>query len=123
LRRRALALGTALLVLGACQPAAAPRAGPEAAAVPSVAAMPRIVETNCAACHDVAGLDQSPYGAAPSFTDIANQQAMTRASLIRFLKDAHNYPDIMDVELNEAEAEAVADYILTLRSDEYRSPY
>jgi hypothetical protein len=36
-----------------------------------------------------------------------------------WLTDAHNYPEIMDFDLDPLQVEDIADYILTLRSDDY----
>ena len=44
---------------------------------------------------------------------------MTRATLVTFLSDAHNYPMQMDVDLVEEDIELIADYMLSLQSDDY----
>lgn len=39
--------------------------------------------------------------------------------LLDWLTDAHNYPEIMDFDLDPLQVEDIADYILTLRSGDY----
>ena len=51
--------------------------------------------------------------------DIANRPGLREGSVASWLKDAHNYPEQMDVDLSEEDAEALADYMLTLRSVDY----
>ena len=44
---------------------------------------------------------------------------MTKATLVSWLTNAHNYPEDMDFDLEPTQAEDIADYILTLRSNDY----
>ena len=107
---------TASLALAAC--ATLPAEAPE----PQVNGMDRsaFVQGACAGCHAVEAGYLSPNPAAPSFEAIANRDGLTRASLAAFLADAHNYPVDMDFTLDQAEVEAIADYVLLLRDDSYR---
>jgi mono/diheme cytochrome c family protein len=86
----------------------------------TLAEPPVLVQATCAACHAIAPGTRSPIPEAPTFERIANLDGLTRETLIVFLGDTHNYPDIMDVDLSREDIELVADYMLTLRRDDYR---
>jgi len=110
----------ALLALAACQPAAVTPT--PAVAQPEVAQsdVPMLVATTCSNCHAIRAGELSPLARAPSFVDIANAHGVTHDTLVAFLSDAHNYPDVMDVEPDANDVEAIANYMLTLRSEDYR---
>lgn len=116
----------ATLVVAACQPlgpatnAWTPEASRFQAAGATTARMPVIVSTNCRGCHAPVRHLASPNPTAPSFADIANMEGLTRNTLAAFLRDAHNYPDQMDMELTDQEVGEIVDYILTLRDPLYR---
>lgn len=97
---------------------------PRAVATPeTLGEMPVLVSATCAGCHAVEPDTLSPVADAPTFTDIANSEGLTRETLIAYLGDAHNYPDQMDVDLDEADIEVIADYLLSLQTPDYhRTP-
>ncbi|MBX9761088.1 MAG: cytochrome c [Beijerinckiaceae bacterium] len=79
----------------------------------------RIARESCAQCHVVEGAGDStgkagPAGrAAPPFAAVARMPSTTSVSLKVFLKTTHGaMPDII---LSEAEIDALAAYILSLR--------
>jgi mono/diheme cytochrome c family protein len=113
-------LPIALLALAACQPAAV--APSPSAAQPRIARddVPMLVATTCSNCHAIRAGELSPLARAPSFVDIANSHGLTHDTLVAFLSDAHNYPDVMDVEPDADDVEAIANYMLTLRREDYR---
>jgi len=128
-------LCTAILVLGlaACQTPPASGGGADSSPVAQPAASPdghaapqreigdtAFIQATCADCHAIRPLELSPNPEAPSFADIANREGLTAKTLSAFLKDAHNYPDAMDFDLNAARADALTAYILTLREENYR---
>lgn len=80
---------------------------------------PIFVTAICGDCHAVKTNEISPNPQAPGFADIANSPGVTRETLVAFLSDAHNYPMQMDVDLVEEDIELIADYMLTLQTDEY----
>lgn len=84
------------------------------------AKMPAVVRTSCRGCHAPVRHLASPNPAAPSFADIANMEGLTRNTLAAFLRDAHNYPEQMNMELSKEEVNEIVDYILTLRDPLYR---
>ena len=112
-------MALASLLLAGCQsagPVAAPAAPPSTAAADAV---PDYVTAICGECHAVKDNAVSPNPQAPGFADIANSPGLTRDTLVTFLSDAHNYPMQMDVDLVDEDIEVIADYMLTLRSDDY----
>ncbi|QIG54166.1 cytochrome c [Altererythrobacter sp. BO-6] len=78
------------------------------------------VQAACGGCHSVEATGLSPNPLSPPFADIANRQGLTRATLVTWLTDAHNYPEVMDFDLDPPQVEDIADYILTLRGEDYR---
>ena len=74
----------------------------------------------CGGCHAVEPPDLSPNPMSPPFADIANREGLTKSTLISWLTDAHNYPEMMDFDLDPDQVDDIASYILTLRSDDYR---
>lgn len=83
---------------------------------------PAFIEAVCGDCHAVRVNGISPRPEAPGFEDIANSPGLTRETLVNYLSDAHNYPMQMDVDLDQTDIDLVADYILTLQSDDYVKP-
>ena len=114
-------MALASLLLAGCQsagPVAAPAAAPSTAAA-DADAVPDYVTAICGECHAVKDNAVSVNPQAPGFADIANSPGLTRDTLVTFLSDAHNYPMQMDVDLVDEDIEVIADYMLTLRSDDY----
>ena len=44
-----------------------------------------------------------------------SRPGVTVKTLSSYLRDAHNYPEAMDFELTRQQADALAEYMLTLR--------
>jgi hypothetical protein len=44
---------------------------------------------------------------------------LNERTLAAWLSDAHNYPEKMDFDLNPSQVEALADYLLTLKDENY----
>ena len=78
------------------------------------------VQAACGGCHAVEEPGLSPNPASPPFADIANRKGLSHETLVTWLTDAHNYPEVMDFDLDPPQVDDIADYILTLRSDKYR---
>ena len=117
----------ALTGLGACQTAYEEQG---TGAQTSVAAPSDVAHDNplafaqgaCGGCHAVEKPWLSPNPASPTFADIANREGVTEDTLQAYLTDAHNYPMVMDFDLDPEQAEELAHYILTLRDPDYRKP-
>ncbi|MEM1195335.1 MAG: hypothetical protein AAGH57_04475 [Pseudomonadota bacterium] len=109
-----LALAPALaLALGACQLA------PARTSASSATPIPAFVQGVCGDCHGVEPPFLSPNEDAPGFDAIANSAGLTDESLTQWLIDAHNYPELMEFALTEDEARQVADYMVSLQSEDY----
>ena len=116
----ALCLG---LGLSACQQV--PLAEPVAPVVPlsgEAAKGEALARASCAGCHGVARYRTSPNPSAPSFAAIANQEGLTAATLSTWLRDAHNYPGEMQVQLDARQVDDLVAYMLTLQDPNYRPP-
>ncbi len=88
-------------------------------AAPGEDGVPLLINSTCRSCHAVTTDAISPHPRAPTFVDIANTPGLTRETLTTFLGDAHNYPDQMDVDLDAADIAIIAEYMLTLQSEDY----
>jgi len=107
------------LLLGACQHAEPP----VAEIAPENREAHALAQAACAGCHSVEAMGLSPNPDAPEWPVIANTPGLTRETLLAWLTEAHNYPDQMDFYLEQDEAEMLADYMLTLRREDYHPPY
>lgn len=78
------------------------------------------VQAACGGCHAVEPPLLSPNPLAPRWVDIANREGLNEATLASWLKDAHNYPEEMDFDLDPEQVDLIASYMLTLRSPDYQ---
>lgn len=83
--------------------------------------VPMLVSAVCGSCHAVTPGTLSPLPQAPTFPSIANREGLTRETLTTYLRDAHNYPDIMDVGLTDEDVAQVVDYMVSLKDPDYRA--
>ncbi|NNC58992.1 MAG: hypothetical protein HKO05_03260 [Erythrobacter sp.] len=81
-----------------------------------------LAEALCSGCHAVAPGQISPNPQAPSFMLIANSEGLTEDTLGEYLRDSHNFPERMNFEVVAEDSEALAAYMITLRSDDYEPP-
>ena len=111
-------LAFAALILGACNTVAAP-AAPGAASAKAVA--PEVqggydfAQAHCSTCHAVVPLKLSPNPESPPFQAIVSRPGLTGATLKTFLRDSHNFPEIMDFDIDSDQIDALAAYMLTLQ--------
>jgi len=120
-----LCLVIAALGVSACQPVAPLDAPPAEAAIQDHASPVdplAFAQAACGGCHAVESERLSPNPAAPPFTDIANRKGLSQASLTAWLYDAHNYPEMMDFDLDRDQAEQLAAHMLTLKQAKYEKP-
>jgi hypothetical protein len=115
-------LAAPLLALAACQTPGSenppPMVGKRTAPSADTRA-PAFIEAACGGCHAVQPPFLSPNPQAPSFEAIANRRGVTDETLGDWLTDAHNYPDVMDFDLEPRHIEEVAAYMVTLRREDY----
>ena len=113
----------ALLVLlaGACS--APPMADhPPASAMadatveaPSSARGLDFAQAHCSGCHAVTALSISPHPEAPPFDSVVNTRGLTDATLKAWLRNSHNFPEIMNFDVDPGHIDDLAAYMLTLR--------
>ena len=117
------------LALAAChkaEPPPPPRAASEV--MPSQQDLAKLdnslafVQAACGGCHAVEQYGLSPNPNSPTFAEIANRPWLSRESLSAWLRDAHNYPEVMDFDLTPEQADLVAGYMLTLRTPDHNPP-
>ena len=75
-------------------------------------------QAHCAACHGVALNTLSPLPAAPTFEVVANTPGLTQQSLRIWLRDSHNYPEIMNFEIAPEHLENLTAYMTTLQNQQ-----
>ena len=109
MRRALIPLLFAVLPLAACQ--TADSASPARFTMTDIA----FAQASCGGCHAVEEPGLSPNPGSPTFAEIASRPGVTAKTLSTYLRDAHNYPEAMDFELSRQQADALAEYMLTLR--------
>ena len=94
-----------------------PESAPEgpSAATASAARGLAFAEAQCSGCHSVERGQSSLNPQAPTFEAVANELDFTPGTLREFFLDGHDTPAQMSLQLEEDEAEAVTDYIMSLR--------
>jgi mono/diheme cytochrome c family protein len=98
------------------------QAGATRPSVPSASAKRGLAfaTARCAGCHAVAPGQGSSNPEAPPFEAVANQRGLTGSTLRQFLRDSHSYPAAMEFEIDRAAINDLANYIITLKSENYR---
>lgn len=71
--------------------------------------------THCSACHAVGATQLSPNPEAPPFETVVNTPALTSATLGSWLRNSHNFPEVMNFEIEPGQIDDLAAYMLTLR--------
>ncbi|GAA4644181.1 hypothetical protein GCM10023115_21410 [Pontixanthobacter gangjinensis] len=77
-------------------------------------------EALCSGCHAIVSNQLSPNPESPGFEAIANTEGLTLVTLKDWLRDSHNYPEKMNFEVVDEDVDALAAYIITLRSNDYQ---
>ncbi|MCK0129689.1 hypothetical protein [Erythrobacter sp. F6033] len=107
-----VALIVSALAVAGCQPHPSPQTA-------GSGSPPSLIAGVCGDCHGVEAPFISPNPEAPGFDAIANREGLNEKTMNSWLLNAHNYPLQMEFELSEGEAKQIADYMLTLQSDDY----
>ena len=108
-----LPAGFAVLLISCV--AVVPNAGPaKAQNVGDAAAGRRLAQAWCANCHVFPGSTQAQTTGAPSFSAIAENQAMTPPALRAFLQTPHNR--MPDLHLGNSELDDLIAFVLSSRS-------
>jgi mono/diheme cytochrome c family protein len=96
------------------------QSSPGASAEPSPAGRGlAFAKRHCAACHGIE-VDHSPKPDAPPFAAIVNKVGLTEETLGTWLRDSHNYPEIMAFEVDPSQISDLSAYMLTLKDPTYR---
>lgn len=78
-------------------------------------------QEHCSICHAIdTGI--SPKPEAPSFEAIINTSGLTAQTLNPWLRNSHNFPEIMNFEIAPEQIDTLAMYMLTLKNANYRPP-
>lgn len=80
------------------------------------------VQAACGGCHAVDPPGLSPNPQAPTFESIANRSGLSEDTLASWLSDAHNYPEVMDFDLEPHHVEWIAEHMISLRREDYTPP-
>ena len=77
-------------------------------------------EALCSGCHAISADEISSNPSSPSFVAIANTHGLTLARLREWLRDSHNFPEQMEMEVGDQDVDLLAGYIITLRDEDYK---
>ena len=80
------------------------------------------VQAACGGCHAVDPPGLSPNPQAPTFESIANRPGLSEDTLAAWLSDAHNYPEVMDFDLDPSHIDWIAEHMMSLQRDDYTPP-
>lgn len=96
---------------------------PDAQADASPAAMrgAAFAQSHCAQCHSIED-GFSPRPESPSFAQIVNTPGLTDETLNYWLANSHNFPEIMDFTIAPEQIDDLAQYMLTLKDENYQPP-
>ncbi|WP_324740666.1 cytochrome c [Tsuneonella sp. CC-YZS046] len=72
-------------------------------------------QAHCASCHAVARLKISPHPEAPTFEEVVNTPGLNSETLNSWLRNSHNFPEIMGFEIEPDQIDDLAAYMLTLQ--------
>ena len=72
-------------------------------------------QAHCASCHAVARLKISPHPEAPTFEEVVNTPGLSSETLNSWLRNSHNFPEIMGFEIEPDQIDDLAAYMLTLQ--------
>lgn len=114
---KSLALLSFVMVLTACQT----RLPPDRSASTAKYRGHEYAQATCSSCHAISpGSTSSPNPQAPPFASIVNTEGLSRQTLNSWLRDAHNYPGEMIVQVDERMIDDLVTYMLTLQDPRYR---
>jgi mono/diheme cytochrome c family protein len=69
----------------------------------------------CSACHAVGAAQLSANPEAPPFEAVVNTPGLTSATLGSWLRNAHNFPEVMNFAIQPDQIDDLASYMLTLK--------
>lgn len=72
-------------------------------------------QAHCAGCHAVARLKISPHPEAPTFEEVVNTPGLGSETLEAWLRNSHNFPQVMGFEIEPDQIGDLAAYMMTLR--------
>lgn len=78
-------------------------------------------QSHCSSCHAI-GNGISPNPTSPSFARVINTPGLTSGTLNSWLKNSHNFPEMMNFAIEDEHIDDLAAYMLTLRDPNYRPP-
>ena len=102
--------------VGDAQPLAAVTAPPAAAPSTPVARGRAFAQAHCSGCHAVTRGRVSPNPESPPFETVVDTPGLTGTTLAAWLRDSHNFPEIMNFSIDPGQVDDLAAYMLTLRS-------
>lgn len=119
-----LALGAVVLVSGCTtngQSSTAARSASGGASGGTAQRGQAFAQAHCSSCHAI-GNGISPNPTSPPFARVINTPGLTPDTLNSWLKNSHNFPQMMNFAIDDAHIDDLAAYMLTLRDPNYRRP-
>lgn len=97
-----------------CSPLLAAPPAPRSAATPAARGL-AFAQAHCSGCHAVAPGQFSRNSEAPPFEHVVNKEGLTAETLTYWLRHSHNFPEVMNFDVDDKQVDALAAYMLTLK--------
>jgi len=72
-------------------------------------------QAHCAGCHGVTRLKISPHPEAPTFEEVVNTPGLSSETLEPWLRNSHNFPQIMGFEIEPDQIDDLVAHMMMLR--------
>lgn len=79
-------------------------------------------QRHCTACHAISAGGSSPNVEAPTFEAIVNTPGLTDETLQGWLRDSHNFPELMNFSIDSDQIDSLAAYMITLQRSDFMPP-
>ncbi len=79
-------------------------------------------QAHCSGCHAIKALQVSPNPESPPFDSVVNTPGLTPQTLNTFLRDSHNFPEVMNFDIDSGQIDDLTAYMLTLRQQSVPVP-
>lgn len=122
-------LAILLPLIAACTPVIVPKAaapspsttadGASSFRVSAEAQGLAFAQLHCSGCHAVSPGQSSPNVEAPTFDAVVNSPGLTGATIRPWLRDSHNFPDMMNFVIDPDQIDDLAAYMMTLQRSDY----
>jgi mono/diheme cytochrome c family protein len=114
-------VSTVALAVAACAPAPTAQGSGQRPAASSARGL-EFARAHCSRCHAVTAGRSSPNPDAPPFEVVVNAPGLNAGTLNSWLRNAHDFPEIMNFEIDSDRIDDLAAYMLTLQREDFTPP-